>query len=241
MMGASRNSSLNIARTPPEILGHTFHLKLSPELDSYPVLYEGGLEQFPLRLPPPVRGRLPYPGTLDLIWKIGNDDTSVPGPHHLTSSWPEQSVMSSLSMKPSRTHSGPRCAQCYPEGSPEEHELGPIGGYRFHIDPRRRMCSTQQYRVDLFERRGRFRFLRPTPLSKTTTVLHLSGTFMVSSWDHLTPHPMALVTLSLRPDGAASPEPIATTSQILPLPTFDPNLRSLTLELLEFTNNGRDG
>ena len=64
--------------------------------------------------------------------------------------------------------------------------------------------------------------------------LHLSGHFRISSWDHLKSTTTALTSLSLGPADTLSPSPsaIPTTSQILSLLTSNPNLRSLMLNSL---------
>jgi hypothetical protein len=70
--------------------------------------------------------------------------------------------------------------------------------------------------------------------------LDLSGRFEISSWDHLKPTVMALTNLSLDFTNTAPSSAIPTTSQIFSLLTSNPNLRSLTLRALRTDDCGDD-
>jgi len=69
--------------------------------------------------------------------------------------------------------------------------------------------------------------------------LHLSGHFKISSWDYLKSTTTALTNLLLGRANTLPPSPsaIPTTSQILSLLTSNPNLRSLTLDSLQIDDN----
>ena len=69
--------------------------------------------------------------------------------------------------------------------------------------------------------------------------LHLSGHFKISSWDHLKSATTALTNLSL--NTAVPPSAIPTMSQLLSLLASNPNLRSFTLSVLSINDDGEDG
>ena len=68
--------------------------------------------------------------------------------------------------------------------------------------------------------------------------LHLSGHFRVSSWDHLKSTTMALTNLSLDFNTTVPSSAVPTTSQISSLLASNPNLRFLTLSLLTIDDDG---
>ena len=67
--------------------------------------------------------------------------------------------------------------------------------------------------------------------------LHLSGRFKISSWDHLKSTTTALTNLSLTYFNTIPPSAIPTTSQIFSLLASNPNIRSLTLGPALFNDN----
>ena len=69
--------------------------------------------------------------------------------------------------------------------------------------------------------------------------LHLSGHFRISSWDYLKSATTALTNLSL--STAAPPSAIPTMSQILSLLASNPNLQSLKISVTSINDDGRDG
>jgi len=68
--------------------------------------------------------------------------------------------------------------------------------------------------------------------------LYLFKVFSISCWDHLKSHTVALVSLTLIFDGLTPPSVIPTTSQVLSLLASNPNIRSLVLQRLETSDNG---
>jgi len=68
--------------------------------------------------------------------------------------------------------------------------------------------------------------------------LYLSGSFQISAWDHLISHTMALTTLSLDFDDTIPSAAIPTTSQILSLLASNHNIRSLTLQWFTIIDDG---
>jgi len=71
--------------------------------------------------------------------------------------------------------------------------------------------------------------------------LHLSGHFKISSWDHLKSATTALTSLSLDFYGVFPSSAIPTTSQILSLLTSNPGLRSLALDSPLIDDDSRYG
>jgi len=71
--------------------------------------------------------------------------------------------------------------------------------------------------------------------------LHLFRNFKISSWDYLKAHTTALVNLSLNFNHATPPSAIPTTSQLLSLLASNPNIRSLILEQLVISGDGGNG
>jgi len=80
----------------------------------------------------------------------------------------------------------------------------------------------------------RYRFLKLRDL-------YLSGSFKISTWDHLISHTMALANLSLNFASVTSLSTIPTTSEILSLLASNPNIRSLTLQCLTINDDGGKG
>ena len=70
--------------------------------------------------------------------------------------------------------------------------------------------------------------------------LYLSGGFKISSWDYLKSATTALASLSLSLNGTAPSSTIPTTSQILSLLSSNPNIRSLALNTLAINNDNTD-
>jgi len=70
--------------------------------------------------------------------------------------------------------------------------------------------------------------------------LYLFNSLKVSSWDHLKPHTMALVNLTINFGGIIPPSVIPTTSQVLSLLASNPNIRSLMLEWPTVSDDGRN-
>ena len=71
--------------------------------------------------------------------------------------------------------------------------------------------------------------------------LHLSGRFRISSWDHLSSTTMALTNLSLDFNYTLPSSAVPTMSQISSLLTSNPNLRSLALSALPINDDVGDG
>ena len=69
--------------------------------------------------------------------------------------------------------------------------------------------------------------------------LHLSGRFKISSWDRLRSATTALTNLSL--NTTVPPSATPTMSQILSLLASNPNLQSLKLRVTSINDDGRDG
>jgi len=71
--------------------------------------------------------------------------------------------------------------------------------------------------------------------------LQLSGNFKISSWDYLKSTTTALTRLSLEFNATVPPSAVPTTSQILSLLASNPNLRSLTLYTQLINDDGGAG
>ena len=84
----------------------------------------------------------------------------------------------------------------------------------FVVNPRRGILSVQQYRIDRFERCGRFRFLCSTSFSK---IAMSSPMCLNLSWDHLKIHTRALFNFSPSGD-VPSPSSVSTGFTNTPSP-----------------------
>ena len=71
--------------------------------------------------------------------------------------------------------------------------------------------------------------------------LHLSGNFRILSWDHLKSTTTALTNLSLDFDDVLPSSAVPTMSQICSFLTSNPNLRSLRLSTSPINDDGGDG
>ena len=71
--------------------------------------------------------------------------------------------------------------------------------------------------------------------------LHLFGNLKISSWDHVKSTTTALTSLSLNLNNINLSSAVPTTSQILSLLASNPNLRFLVLDVLPINDDGKDG
>jgi len=242
----SRNSSLNITRVPPEILGHIFRFKIVPEVgddrfamvqgDAYNFLlvchrwfevarhtpelwsfWGNNLDDWKRRYP--LSRAAPVDLVLDRIMcRVGSLDGG------LRDALRDCAARDAIRMVHIRALDGDLMANAVVSSlTPEAEGIQHSSIESIYLD-----------NVDTsdFFARHHFPKLRD---------LHLIRNFRISSWDYLKSHTMALVNLSLTFGGVVPPSAIPTTSQILSLLASNPNIRSLILEQLVINDDSGNG
>jgi len=241
----TRNSLLNVARMPPEILRHIFHFNILPEVggDRFAGIGEGAYNflfvchhwfQVARRAPElwcswginlgswkrwHLRSGI---SALDLVldgwrWEDGSFDGA------LRDALRDRAARDVIREVHLRSWDMDLLASILSSLTPED------GGIR---------CSSMESIMlsgvdisDLFDRHH-FPKLRD---------LHLSNNFKISSWAHLTSTTTALTDLLLGWNDATPPSTIPTTSQMLSLLASNPNIRSLTLQWLAISDDSGNG
>jgi len=242
----SRNSLLNIARVPPEILGHIFRFNVAPEFgDGRFATVRGDAYDFLLVCHHwfEVARRTPE---LWSFWGNSLDD------------WKRQHLRFGISalelvLDGSLSHEGGSFDEALRDAlrdraardvirkvqlrSGDAELLTAIVSLLTPEDEEVRHSSIESIDLSDVDVSGFFARHRFPKLQD----LCLSGSFEISTWDHLISHTMALTNLSLRFVDVTSPSTIPTTSQILSLLASNPNIRSLTLRCLIINDDGGKG
>jgi len=243
----SRNSLLNIARVPPEILGYIFHLNAAPEFDDdhFPSI-PGGSYNFLLVCHHWFRVARKTPE----LWSFWGNNLE---------DWKRRHPLSGPSSPVDLVLDGIR----YEAGSFDEALRDVLRDRaardvirKVHIIPPYTDPSTATTIISLLtpEDEGiRHSSIESIALNSVDVSnffarhhfpklrdLYLFDNFKISSWDHLKLHTMALVNLTLTFDDVTPPAVIPTTSQVLSLLTSNPNIRSLVLQQLVISDNGRN-
>ena len=239
----SRNSLLDVARIPPEILGYIFHLKITPAVGfRFPSLHKGSYNFLLV-----CHHWFEVAHHTPELWSFwGNNVRDWKRRHLRSGTSPLDLVLSGArrqvepfdgalrdALRDRAAHDTIRTIHLR---SPEKDLLAAIVSALTPKDEGVRHSSVESIAlgdVDVSDFFARYRFPKLRDLD-------LSGRFRISSWDCLTSSPMALVSLSLHSDGTASPKPALSTSQVLSLLALNPNIRYLVLDSLSITDDGRD-
>jgi len=241
----SRNSLLNIARVPPEILGHIFRFNVVPEFgDGRFATVRRGSYNFLLVCHHwfEVARRTPelwsfWGNNLD-DWKrqhlrsgISALDLVLDGLNHEDGSF-DEALRDALGDRAARG----LIRKVHLRGGDAKLLTAIISSLTPEDEGVRHSSieSIDLSGVDVsgFFARRRFPKLRD---------LYLSGRFKISTWDHLKLHTTVLTNLSLDFIDVISPSAIPTTSQILSLLASNPNIRSLMLRGLMISDDGENG
>ena len=236
----TRNSLLNIARIPPEILGHVFCFAVKTvgdshfarvQKDSYNFLFVCH-HWFQVALHTPElwtswgnslkdwKRRYLRSGvsTLDLVldewyWEGGSFDEDLRGALR------DRAARDVIRKVHLRSNNPGLLAAIVSSLTPEGDSVR-----RGSIE------SIVLSDVDVSDFFARYRFPRLRDL-------YLSGSFSISPWDHLKSATTTLTNLSLSLTGTPTSSTVPTTSQILSLLSSNPNLMSLTLNTLAIKND----
>jgi len=240
----TRNSLLNIARIPPEILGHIFRFNVAEVGDPYFAEIPKGSYNFLLVCHHWFQVALRTPAiwtswgndlkdwkrwylrsgisTLDLIldewrYKDGDFDEAL---QDTLRDRATRDVIRKVHLKSGDTE---LLAAIISSLIPEGEGVRPSSIESI-------VLSDMGTDVSDFFARHRFPKLRN---------LHLLGDFGISSWDHLKSATTALTNISL--STPVPPSAIPTVSQIFSLLTLNPNLRSLKLSVSSINDDSGDG
>jgi len=243
----TRNSLLNVARIPPEILGRIFHLNVIPEASEgyFPKLRKGSYNFLLI-----CHHWFQVARTTPELWSFWGDNLEdwrrrylLSGPsapvdlvldlaRHGVGSF-DEALRDVLRDRAARGVIRKVHIRCPNEGhltatavisslTPEDE------GIRHS-----RMESIALSSVDVsnFLARHHFPKLRN---------LYLFSSPKILCWDHLKSHTMALVDLILIFDDVTPPSVIPTTSQVLSLLASNPNIRSLVMRRLVINDDSRN-
>jgi len=242
----SRNSLLNVARIPPEILGRIFHFNDMPKAGKY---YIPELRRDPYnillvcyhwsRVARDTPELWSFWGNTLEDWRRRYPLSRASAPVDLVLSGPprkdgplDEILRDVLRDRAARdairkVHIASSCAD-HSTATAVVSSLTPEDEGIRHSSIESIMLS----RVDVsdFVARHHFQKLRD---------LYLND-FKISCWDHLKSHTMALVNLTITFGNTSPPSVIPTTSQVLSLLASNPNIRSLALEWLAIRDDGRN-
>jgi len=244
----TRNSLLNVARIPPEILGHIFHLNVIPEAGEghFPELRKGSYNFLLIchhwfqvaRNTPELwtfwgnnledwRRRYLFSGPSTPVDLVLNGFLRGTGPfdevlRDVLRDRAARGVIRKVHIKcPGEDHL--TATAVISSLTPEDERIR-----HSHTES----ITLSGVDASNFLARHHFPKLRD---------LYLFRNFKISCWDHLISHTMALVNLSLTSNDVTPPFAIPTTSQILSLLASNPNIRTLVLHWLVISDDSENG
>ena len=243
----SRNSLLNVARIPPEILGHIFHLNVMPEAGEgyFPKLRKGSYNFLLVchhwfrvaRNTPELwtfwgnnledwRRRYPLSGVSTPV------DLVLDGFEHRGESLDE--ILRDV-LRDRAARDVVRKVHITPPYSDQSTAIAIVSSLTPEDEGIRHSSieSIALGYVDVSDLLARHRFPKLRDL-------YLFEDCKISCWDHLKSNTMALVNLTLTFDDPLPPSAIPTTSQVLSLLASNPNIRSLALQLPTISDDGRN-
>jgi len=242
----SRNSLLNVARIPPEILGHIFHLNVMPEAGEgyFPKLRKGSYNFLLVchhwfrvaRNTPELwtfwgnnledwRRRYPLSGVSTPV------DLVLDGFEHRGESLDE--ILRDV-LRDRAARDVVRKVHITPPYSDQSTAIAIVSSLTPEDEGIRHSSieSIALGYVDVSDLLARHRFPKLRDL-------YLFEDCKISCWDHLKSHTMALVNLTLNFDVLLPPSAIPTTSQVLSLLASNPNIRSLALQWPTISDDSR--
>jgi len=241
----TRNSLLNIARIPPEILGHIFRFSVAEVGDPHFAEIPRGSYNFLLVCHHWSQVALHTPGLWTSWgnslrdWKRWHLRSGISALDLILDGWTDGGGVLDEALRGALMDRAARnVIRKVHLKSDDTDLLAAIISSLVHEGEDIRPSSIESIvlsAVDISDLFTRYRF----PKLRN---LHLSQRFRMSSWDRLKSTTTVLTNLFLSnidtPPRPPSPSAVPTTSQILSLLASNPNLRSLTLDILPINDDG---